>query len=122
MIRARNPVASRERRKKIIAQASGYWGRSGTCFRLAKRAVDGALTTQYRDRRLLKRNMRRLWIQRISAWAESEGMKYSTLMCAFRKMDCVPINRKMLADVAFGGDEAKTQMRAELMKVAKSVA
>lgn len=99
MPRAKNRVASRRRRKKIMDMAKGYWGRRKNVYTVAKNAVEKALTYQYRDRRARKRMFRRLWITRINAGARLNNTTYSQLMGALRKAD-VQLNRKVLADLA----------------------
>jgi len=99
MPRAKNRVASRRRRKRIMSMAKGYWGRRKNVYTVAKNAVEKALTYQYRDRRARKRQFRRLWIARINAAARVNGMSYSRLMGGLRKAD-VQLNRKVLADLA----------------------
>lgn len=99
MPRAKNRVAARHRRKRIMAMAKGYWGRRRNVYTVAKNAVEKALTYQYRDRRARKRQFRRLWISRINAGARLNGMSYSRLMGGLRKAD-VQLNRKVLADLA----------------------
>ena len=99
MPRAKNRVASRRRRKKIMDMAKGYWGRRKNVYTVAKNAVEKELTYQYRDRRARKRMFRRLWITRINAGARINGTTYSQLLGALRKAD-VQLNRKVLADLA----------------------
>ncbi|NNE36203.1 MAG: 50S ribosomal protein L20 [Rhodothermales bacterium] len=99
MPRAKNRVASRRRRKRILAMASGYWGSRGRIYTVAKNAVDKALQYQYRDRRARKRQFRRLWIQRINAAARVNGTSYSRLIGDLRRAD-IELNRKVLADLA----------------------
>ncbi len=99
MPRAKNRVASRRRRKKVLQMAKGYWGRRSKIYTVAKHAVEKALQYQYRDRRARKRQFRRLWITRINAAARLNGTTYSKLMGALGKAD-VALNRKVLADLA----------------------
>lgn len=99
MPRAKNRVAARARRKRIMDMAKGYWGRRKNVYTVAKNAVEKALTYQYRDRRARKRMFRRLWILRINAAARLNGTTYSQLMGSLRKAD-VQLNRKVLADLA----------------------
>ena len=99
MPRAKNRVASRRRRKKILNQAKGYWGRRSKIYTVAKNAVEKGLQYAYRDRRQKKRQFRRLWITRINAAARLNGTTYSRLMGGLRKAD-VELNRKVLADLA----------------------
>ena len=99
MPRAKNRVASRRRRKRILNQAKGYWGSRSKLYTVAKNAVDKGLQYAYRDRRQKKRQFRRLWITRINAGARINGTSYSRLMGGLRKAD-VELNRKVLADLA----------------------
>ena len=86
MPRSVNSVASRRRRKKVLKQAKGYYGRRKNVWTVAKNAVEKAMLYSYRDRRQKKRNFRSLWIQRINAGARQNGMSYSQLMGALKKM------------------------------------
>lgn len=99
MPRAKNRVASRRRRKRILNMAKGYWGSRNRLYTVAKNAVEKALTYQYRDRRQRKRQFRRLWITRINAAARINGTTYSRLIGGLRKAD-IELNRKVLADLA----------------------
>lgn len=99
MPRSVNAVASRARRKKILKQTKGYFGRRKNVWTVAKNAHEKALSYAYRDRRVNKRNFRALWIQRINAAARLEGLSYSQLMGGLTKAK-VEINRKVLASLA----------------------
>src|SRR5690625_7093035 len=99
MPRAKNSVASRRRRKKVLNMAKGYWGRRSKVYTAAKNAVEKALVYQYRDRRQRKRQFRRLWITRINAAARVNGASYSRLMGGVRKSN-VERNRTVLAEMA----------------------
>lgn len=99
MPRASNLVASRRRRRKVLRLARGYWGRRGSLITVAKHSVDKALQYQYRDRKTRKRNFRRLWIARINAGARLNGTTYSRLIAGLKQAN-VPLNRKVLADLA----------------------
>ncbi len=109
MPRARNRVASRRRRKKILNMAKGYWGSRSKIYTIAKNAVEKGLQYAYRDRRQRKRQFRRLWITRINAGARLNGTTYSQLMGALRKAD-VALNRKALADLAMHEPDAFTKV------------
>ena len=109
MPRAKNRVASRKRRKRVLNQAKGYWGSRSKLYTVAKNTLDKALQYQYRDRRQRKRQFRRLWIARINAAARLNGMSYSKLMGALRKGD-VTLNRKVLADLAVHDPATFTQV------------
>ena len=95
----------RKRHKKILKLAKGFQGARSRIFKVANTAVMKALKYQYRDRRNLKRNMRRLWILRINAAARQHGMSYSRFMNALKKSN-VTVNRKMLAHMAATDPEA----------------
>jgi len=105
MPRSRNKVASHRRRKKIIKAAKGYWGRRKNVYRIAKNAVEKARLYQYRDRKVRKRQFRKLWIMRINAAARQNNTTYSRLMGALKK-NGIQINRKVLADLAVNDKEA----------------
>jgi len=99
MSRAQGKVASRMRRKKVIARAKGFQGRSKNNFRLAKQRSEKALQYAYRDRRVRKRNFRALWIQRINAGARENGLTYSQFINGLNKAG-IELDRKVLADLA----------------------
>ncbi len=105
MPRSVNAVASRNRRRKILKAAKGYYGARKNVYTVAKNAVEKALCYAYRDRRNKKRTFRRLWITRINAAARQEGMTYSTLMHGISKAG-IELNRKVLADLAMNHPEA----------------
>lgn len=105
MPRSANKVASRRRRKKILKSAKGYWGARSKVYTVAKNAVEKALQYQYRDRRVRKREFRKLWIARINAAARLNGTTYSRLTGAM-KAKGIEINRKVLADLAVYEPEA----------------
>lgn len=105
MPRSVNNVASRARRKKVLKQAKGYWGRRSNVWTVAKNAVEKAQVYAYRDRKVKKREFRALWIQRINAGARQYGMSYSQLMGALKKSE-IDLNRKVLADLAMNNPEA----------------
>ncbi len=105
MPRSVNHVASRRRRKKVLALAKGYFGTRKNVWTIAKNAVEKGLKYAYRDRKTKKRNFRALWIQRINAGARQEGMSYSVLMGKLNAKG-IEINRKVLADLAMNHPEA----------------
>lgn len=105
MPRSVNSVASRARRKKVMKQAKGYFGRRKNVWTVAKNAVEKALVYAYRDRRAKKRNFRALWITRINAGARQHGMSYSQFMGKV-KANNIELNRKVLADLAMNHPEA----------------
>ena len=105
MPRSVNSVAAKARRKKILKQAKGYFGRRKNVHTVAKNAVDRGLTFAYRDRKQNKRNFRSLWITRINAGARKYGMNYSEFMGKVTK-NGISLNRKVLADLAMNHPDA----------------
>ena len=105
MPRSVNSVASRARRKKILKQAKGYFGRRKNVWTVAKNAVEKAMLYAYRDRRIKKRSFRALWIARINAGVRQHGMSYSQFMGKV-KANNISLNRKVLADLAMNNPEA----------------
>jgi large subunit ribosomal protein L20 len=105
MPRSVNSVAKRARRKKILKQAKGYFGRRKNVYTVAKNAVEKAMVYAYRDRKQNKRNFRGLWIQRINAGAREHGLSYSQFMGKI-KANNIDLNRKVLADLAMNEPEA----------------
>ena len=105
MPRSVNSVASRARRKKVLKQAKGFFGRRKNVWTVAKNAVEKAMVYAYRDRRNKKRNFRSLWIARINAGARMHGMSYSQFMGKV-KANNIELNRKVLADLAMNHPEA----------------
>jgi large subunit ribosomal protein L20 len=99
MPRSSNLVASRRRRKKILDRAKGYWGARKNVYTVAKNAVEKALVYAYRDRKVKKREFRKLWIVRINAAARLNGTSYSRLVNAMKDKN-MELNRKVLADLA----------------------
>lgn len=105
MPRSVNSVAKRARRKKVLKQAKGFFGRRKNVWTVAKNAVDKAMLYSYRDRRAKKRNFRALWITRINAGARQHGMSYSQFMGSLKNSG-IELNRKVLADLAMNHPEA----------------
>lgn len=114
MPRTKGGVVTRRRHKKVLKLAKGYWGRKSKVFRPANQAVMRSLSYAYRDRKVRKREFRKLWITRINAAARQNGISYSRLMAGLRKAG-VDVNRKVLADLAVNDD----QVFARLVAVAK---
>ena len=118
MSRTTNAVARRRRRKKVLSQAKGYWGRKHSSYRLANEQVMRSGHYAYRDRRARKREFRRLWIVRINAAARREGLSYSELIHGLGQAG-VEVNLKMLADIAVRDPEAFRRF-AELAREANA--
>ena len=105
MARTTSSVASRKRRKKVLKQAKGYWGRRSKLFTTATEAVDRAQRYAFRDRKVRKREFRRLWILRINAAAREHDISYSRFMNGLRKAS-VELDRRQLAEMAVSDRDA----------------
>ncbi|MFI5237691.1 MAG: 50S ribosomal protein L20 [Ignavibacteriales bacterium] len=109
MPKAKNNVASRKRRRKILKQAKGYWGSRGNVMTVAKNAVEKGLVHAYRDRKTKKRLYRQLWITRINAAVRPHGLSYSKFINAL-DVKGVIINRKVLANIAVDNPDAFSEL------------
>ena len=105
MPRSVNSVAAKARRKKVLKEAKGYFGRRKNVHTVAKNAVEKAMLYAYIGRKQKKRNFRALWIQRINAGAREHGMSYSEFMGKINAKG-ITLNRKVLADLALNHPEA----------------
>jgi len=105
MPRSQSKVASHRRRKRVMAQAKGYWGARSKVYTIAKHHVDKGMQYAYRDRKTKKRTFRQLWITRINAAARPHGITYSKLIAGLNKKN-LEINRKILADLAVSNPAA----------------
>jgi large subunit ribosomal protein L20 len=99
MARVKRGVAAHRRHKKLLKQAEGRRGTRSTLIRPAREALIHALVYAYRDRRDRKRDMRRLWIQRINAATRQHGLPYGRFIAGLRSAG-VEVDRKILADLA----------------------
>ena len=99
MSRVKRGVTARQRHKKVLEKAQGYYGARSRVFRVAKQAVIKAGQYAYRDRRTKKREFRRLWIARINAGVRQCGMTYSAFIDGLNKAS-IDLDRKVLADLA----------------------
>ncbi len=105
MPRSVNAVASRARRKKVLKEVKGQFGRRKNVWTVAKNAYEKGMVYAYRDRKQKKRNFRGLWITRINAGVRQYGMSYSEFMGKLHAGN-IEINRKVLADLAMNHPEA----------------
>ena len=120
MPRVKRSVASRKKRRKVLDQAKGYWGRKSTHYRYAKEQVEHSLVYAYRDRKVRKREFRKLWITRINAAARANGLSYNQFVHGCSKAG-IELDRKVLADlavsdpVAFGAiaEQAKAALQSQ---------
>ncbi|CAN5669261.1 50S ribosomal protein L20 [soil metagenome] len=105
MPRATNSPASRKRRKRTLAKAKGFRGFRSKLFRYAKDAVRKAMTYAYRDRKVRKRDFRKLWIARINAATRAQGMSYSRFIEGLKAAG-IEMDRKVLSDIAVKDEPA----------------
>ena len=105
MPRSVNAVASRARRKRILKQAKGFYGKRKNVYTVAKNVVEKGMTYMYVGRKLKKREFRSVWIARINAGARLHGLSYSELMGKLKKSG-IDLNRKVLADLAMNHPSA----------------
>lgn len=117
MARIKAATTTRKRRKKILKLAKGYWGGKSRLFKTANQAVMKSLSYAYVGRKRKKRDMRRLWITRISAACKLNGMNYSTFINGLKKAG-IELNRKSLADIALT-DAAAFTVLTEKAKAAR---
>ena len=114
MVRVKNSVATRARRKKVLKKAEGYFGSKHRLYKTAHEQVMHSERYAYRDRKQTKRNFRKLWITRINAECRVNEISYSRFIDGLNKAG-VEINRKMLSELAIYDKEAF----ADLVKIAK---
>ena len=115
MPRVKGGYVTRQRRKRTLKLAKGYYGAKHLLFKTAKQQVMKSYMYAYRDRRQKKRDFRRLWITRINAAARMNGISYSVLMNGLKKAG-VEVNRKMLADLAVHDEAAFTALVEQAKK------
>ena len=104
MPRSVNAVASRARRKRILKQAKGFYGKRKNVYTVAKNVLEKGLTYRYVGRKLKKREYRALWIARINAAVRAEGLTYSRFIHLLNEKG-ITLDRKMLADIAMNEPE-----------------
>lgn len=109
MPRSKNAVASRARKKRILKQAKGFYGKRKNVYTVAKNVLEKGLTYSYVGRKLKKRDYRSLWIVRINAAVREEGMKYSEFINKL-KVKGIELDRKVLADLAMNNPESFKQL------------
>ena len=109
MPRATNAPASRKRRKKVLKQAKGFFSGRRKLFRTANETVNKGMAYATRDRKLRKREFRRLWNVRINAACRVNGINYSRFIAALKKAH-IELDRKSLAELAATDKEAFTKV------------
>ena len=105
MPRSKNAVASRARRKRILKQAKGFYGKRKNVYTVAKNIVEKGQTYAYVGRKLKKREYRQLWIVRINAAVREEGLTYSEFINKLN-VKGITLDRKVLADLAMNNPES----------------
>jgi large subunit ribosomal protein L20 len=113
MPRSVNNVASRNRRRKILKLAKGYFGARKNVYTVAKNAVEKGMLYAYTHRKNKKRAFRRLWIARINAGVRMHGLSYSKFIHAL-KVKGIELNRKAIADIAMNHPEAFASLVAQV--------
>ncbi|MCK5259885.1 MAG: 50S ribosomal protein L20 [Candidatus Omnitrophica bacterium] len=99
MVRVRSAVSAQKRKKRVLKKAKGQFGHRSTRYRQAKRSVIKGLTYAFRDRKVKKREFKRLWIIRINAACQEAGVTYSRFMNGLKKAN-IDIDRKVLSELA----------------------
>lgn len=115
MTRVKRGVMVKKRHKRLLKQTKGFWGQRKNVFRRAKETLLRAMAYAFKGRKLRKRDMRSLFISRISAAAKQRGLSYNVLIHGLKKAN-VDLNRKMLSQLAIYEPEAFSQ----IAKMAKS--
>jgi large subunit ribosomal protein L20 len=105
MAKAKHSVATHRRKKRTLKKAKGFWGDRSKQYQQARRSLMHALVYAYRDRRVKKREFRRLWIARINAACRACGVSYSVFINGLKKAK-VGLDRKILADLAVKDNHA----------------
>ncbi|HTH30474.1 MAG TPA: 50S ribosomal protein L20, partial [Lacibacter sp.] len=105
MPRSVNAVASKQRRKRILKQAKGFYGKRKNVYTVAKNVVEKGMTYSYVGRKLKKREYRALWIARINAAVREEGLTYSVFINKLKAKN-IDLDRKILADLAMNEPES----------------
>ena len=113
MPRSVNAVASKARRKKILKQAKGFYGKRKNVYTVAKNIVEKGMTYSYVGRKLKKREYRRLWIARINAAVREEGLNYSQFINLLNTKG-ITLDRKVLADLAMNNPESFKALIAQV--------
>ena len=114
MPRVKGGYVTRQRRKKVLKLAKGYFGSKHTLYKTAHEQVMRSLAYSYRDRKVRKRDFRKLWISRINAACKLNGMKYSRFINGLDRAG-IEVNRKMLAEMAVNDAKGFAQL-VELAK------
>ena len=118
MPRVKRAVTAKKKRRTVLERAAGYYGAKSRSYRVAKEQVQHSMAYAYRDRRVRKREIRKLWIARINAGARLNGLSYSVFMNGLKKAG-VELDRKVLSDMAITDPSAFAQL-CEVSKAARA--
>ena len=113
MPRSVNSSASKARRKRILKQAKGFYGKRKNVYTVAKNVVEKGMTYMFVSRKLKKREYRALWIARINAAVREEGMTYSVFINKLHEKG-IELDRKVLADLAMNNPESFKSLVAQV--------
>jgi large subunit ribosomal protein L20 len=116
MPRVKRGMRKRERRSKILKHAKGYWGARSHNYRTAKEAVERAFLYAYRDRRTRKRDFRKLWIIRVKAASEANGVPYNRFIHGLKKLN-IELDRKILADLAVNSPQTFFELTQKIKEL-----
>ena len=114
-MRVKGGSAPRRSKNRIIKEAKGFWGKRKNCWKMARIAVRRSKQQAYVGRKLRKRDMRSLWITRISAGCRMHGMNYSRFMHGLGKAN-VELDRKVLSDIAAQDPQAFAAVAAKVQQ------
>jgi large subunit ribosomal protein L20 len=114
MAKIKHSIATKKRKKRVLKKAKGYWGDRSKQFEQARRTLMHAMVYSYRDRKVKKRDFRKLWIVRINAACRAGDITYSRFMSGLKKAN-IDLDRKMLADLAVNDIKAFNKL-VELVK------
>ena len=117
MPRVKRAVTAHKKRRTVLARAAGYYGAKSRSYRAAKEQVQHSMAYAYRDRKVRKREIRRLWIARINAGARLNGLSYSVFMNGLKKAG-IELDRKVLSDMAITDPSGFSQL-CEASKAAR---
>src|ERR671927_2033156 len=105
MPRVKRSVNARKKRRKVLEEAKGYFGLKKSNYKYAKEQVERSLAYAYRDRKVRKREFRKLWIMRINAGARANGLSYNQFIAGLKAAE-IELDRKVLADLAASDPQA----------------
>jgi large subunit ribosomal protein L20 len=114
MTRVKRGISAKKRHKRVLKAAKGFWGQRNNIFQRAKETLLRAMAAAFKGRKLKKRDMRALFVSRISAATKSHGLSYSRFIAGLKKAQ-IMLNRKMLSQLAICEPEAFGQ----LVKIAR---